>query len=84
MRQRVVQRSRLRHSDNGSTSQRNPEDRNSQIGKRRRKAARLLCEDHPVVVVIKGRELGDITQGGAVIMRRETRAQRPKDEDQST
>jgi len=37
-----------------------------------------------VVVVIKGRELGDITQGGAVIMRRETRAQRPKDEDQST
>lgn len=81
MRQRVVDRSGLRYSENRSTSQRYRSGRNSQTCERRRKAARLLREDHPVVVVIGSHDLGDVIQGAAVIMRRQTRAQRPKDEE---
>ena len=80
----MVNRSGLRYTENGSTSQRYRSGRNSQTGKRRREAARLLREDHPVVVVISGHDFGDVVQGAAVIMRRQTRAQRPKDEEQST
>jgi len=80
--QRVIQRSRLGRRDDGSNRQRYRAGRKSQSGHHGPKAALLLGEDHPVVVVIGSHDLGDITPGGAVLMRRHTRAQRPKDEEQ--
>ena len=78
----MVNRSGLRYDANGSASQRYPPGRKSQSGERGRKAARLLREEHAVVVVISSRDLGHVVRGAAVMMRRQTRAQRPKDEEQ--
>ena len=51
---------------------------------RRRKAGRLLCQDHPVIVVISRCDLRAVFQVATVMMRRQPRAQRHEDEEQDT
>ena len=84
VRQHFVERWGLRRSENGRIFQHHRLGRNSRPDRPRRQLVRLIRENHPVVVVIRARDLDNPVLGPAVIMRRETRAQRSKDKEQST
>lgn len=84
MRHHAVERWVLRRSENRGLLQNHHSGRNSQAERRRRKAVRLLRQDNPMVVVIRGRDLGDVIQAVAMMMRGQPRAQRHKDKEQST